>query len=92
VFENQTFDPQLFSINYAGTNGSSISGGAAAAFVLNAPNADLTLTGGSDFYGSLIVKTLKDTGGTKLHYDKNLGGFFGIAGNPLLTSFSWKRF
>ncbi len=92
IFENQTYDPQLFSINYAGTKESSISGGAAAAFVLNAPNADLTLTGGSDFYGSLIVKKLKDTGGTKLHYDKNLGGFFGIAGNPLLTSFSWKRF
>ena len=92
VFVNQTYDPQLFSINYAGTNASSISGGAAAAFVLNAPNADLTLTGGSDFYGSLVVKTLKDTGGTKLHYDKNLGSFFGVAGNPLLTSFSWKRF
>jgi Tfp pilus assembly protein PilX len=92
VFENQTYDPQLFSINYAGTNASSVSGGGAAAFVMNSPNADLTLTGGSDFYGSLIVKTLKDTGGTKLHYDKNLGSFFGIAGNPLLTSFSWKRF
>jgi Tfp pilus assembly protein PilX len=92
VFVNQTYDPQLFSINYAGTNASSISGGAATAFVLNAPNADLTLAGGSDFYGSLVVKTLKDTGGTKLHYDKNLGSFFGIAGNPLLTSFSWKRF
>jgi Tfp pilus assembly protein PilX len=92
VFVNQTYDPQLFSINYAGTNSSSISGGASTAFVLNAPNADLTLTGGSDFYGSLVVKTLKDTGGTRLHYDKNLGSFFGIAGNPLLTSFSWKRF
>ena len=92
VFENQTYDPHLFSINYAGTKASSVSGGGAAAFVMNSPNADLTLTGGSDFYGSLVVKTLKDTGGTKLHYDKNLGSFFGIAGNPLLTSFSWKRF
>ncbi len=92
VFVNQTYDPQLFSINYAGNKESSISGGAATAFVMNSPNADLTLTGGSDFYGSLIVKKLKDTGGTKLHYDKNLGSFYGIAGNPLLTSFSWKRF
>jgi Tfp pilus assembly protein PilX len=91
-FVNQTYDPQLFSINYAGNNESTISGGAATAFVMNSPNADLTLTGGSDFYGSLIVKKLKDTGGTKLHYDRNLGSFFGIAGNPLLTSFSWKRF
>jgi Tfp pilus assembly protein PilX len=92
VFENQTYDPQRFIINYAGTAASSVSGGAATAFVLNAPNADLTLTGGSDFYGSLIVKTLKNTGGTKLHYDKNLGSFFGVAGNPLLSSFTWKRF
>ena len=92
VFENKTYDPQLFVINYAGTNGSTVSGGGAAAFVLNAPNADLDLTGGSSFYGSMIVKTLKNTGGTSLHYDKNLANFYGIAGNPLLSEFSWKRF
>jgi Tfp pilus assembly protein PilX len=92
VFENKTYDPQLFTINYAGTASSSVSGGAATAFVLNAPNADLTLTGGSSFYGSLIVKTLTNTGGTDLYYDMNLGSLFGVAGNPLLTSFSWKRF
>lgn len=92
ILENRTYDPQLFVINYAGTNESTVSGGAAAAFVLNAPNADLKLTGGSDFYGSMIVKTLTNTGGTKLHYDKNLANFYGIAGNPLLSSFSWKRF
>ena len=92
VFENQTYDPQLFSINYAGTNASTVSGGGAAAFVMNSPQADLTLTGGSDFYGSLVAKTLKNTGGTRMHYDVNLGSFYGIAGNPLLSSFTWKRF
>ena len=92
VFENKTYDPQVFVINYAGTNASTVSGGGAAAFVLNAPNADLDLTGGSNFYGSMIVKTLKNTGGTSLHYDKNLANFYGIAGNPLLSEFSWKRF
>ena len=40
----------------------------------------------------MIVKTLKNTGGTALHYDKNLANFYGIAGNPLLSEFSWKRF
>ena len=89
---NWSYDPQRFQLNYAGTRASSVTGGGAAAFLLNAPNADVTLNGGSDFYGSLIVKTLKDTGGTHLHYDRNLATNFGIAGSPLLTSFSWKRF
>jgi PilX N-terminal len=89
---NLSFDPQRFQIRYAGNNESSVSGGSAAAFLINAPNAPLKLTGGSDFYGSLIVKTLTDTGGTHLHYDKNLATNFGIAGNPILTAFSWKRF
>jgi hypothetical protein len=89
---NLSYDPQLFRINYGGTNTSSVSGGSAAAFMLNAPNADLTMTGGSSFYGSLLVKTLTDTGGTDLHYDKNLATFFGVAGSPFLSAFSWKRF
>jgi hypothetical protein len=89
---NLSYDPQRFQFRYAGTNESSVSGGGAAAFLFNAPNAPLTLSGGSDFYGSLIVKTLTDTGGTHLHYDKNLSINFGIAGNPILSAFSWKRF
>jgi Tfp pilus assembly protein PilX len=89
---NLSYDPQRFQIRYAGTNGSSVSGGGAAAFLINAPNAPLNLNGGSDFYGSLIVKTLNDTGGTHLHYDRNLASNFGIAGNPILSAFSWKRF
>jgi hypothetical protein len=89
---NLSYDPKKFQINYAGTNQSSIAGGSSAAFLMNSPNADLKLTGGSEFFGSLIVKNLDDTGGTNLHYDRNLASNFGIGGVPILTSFSWKRF
>ena len=41
-----------------------ISGGTDAFAVINAPNADLTFIGGSNFYGQAIGKTINDQGGT----------------------------
>jgi hypothetical protein len=40
-----------------------------------APDSDLTLTGGSagDVSGSVVAKSLKFAGGTKIHYDEALG-------------------
>jgi len=43
-----------FQINYAGTQPLVVSGGTNSYAVINAPNAPLQFTGGSDFYGSAV--------------------------------------
>ena len=48
-------------------------GNAALVGTINAPNADLTLTGGSDIYGAVVVKTFTgSSSGASLHYDEGL--------------------
>jgi len=44
--------------------------------VLFAPNAQATLSGSSDWYGAMIVGTLVDSGGTRIHYDRSLPGLW----------------
>jgi hypothetical protein len=61
-----------FQVNYAGTGTVKVAGGADAYEVINAPNAALTFTGGSNFFGSAIGATVQDTGGTALHFDTTL--------------------
>jgi hypothetical protein len=91
---NSTFVASNLQINYAGTSPVSLSGGTASAAIINTPNADVTLSGGADFYGTLLTKTLNDSGGTAIHYDQALSSMFSSesTGNPLLTSFSWKKY
>jgi hypothetical protein len=60
-----------FLINYGGTGTIKLAGGAQTYITVNAPNADVKITGGSDLYGSVIGKTITDLGGTHYHYDKN---------------------
>jgi hypothetical protein len=40
--------------------------------VVYAPNAAVTLTGGSDFFGAILGQTVTDAGGPAIHYDLNL--------------------
>jgi hypothetical protein len=49
-----------------------VSGGTDAFAVINAPNADLTFIGGSNFYGQAIGKTINDQGGTNFYWDTSL--------------------
>ena len=39
---------------------------------INAPDADFTISGSGEISGSLIGKTLKNTGGANIHYDEAL--------------------
>ncbi len=59
--------------------------------MLYAPLADAQLTGGSDFYGSLLAKQIDVQGGTNIHYDRHSPANFGTAGNFMLSSFTWKK-
>ncbi len=85
-------DPTQFQIQYAGTGTIKLNGGAAAGGVVYAPNAALSLSGGGDFYGSVIGSTVTISGNGAIHYDRNLqNGAYTIA--PWITqSFSWAKF
>ncbi len=56
-------------INYPGTGTISVTGGPQMYCIINAPNAAVTLGGGSDFYGTIMASTIDDHGGTNLHFD-----------------------
>ena len=59
--------------------------------LVDAPNAAITFSGGSNWYGSVIGKTVNDSGGTAVHFDRSLlvtitNGKFQIVG------FNWSKF
>jgi hypothetical protein len=89
---NSSFDPSKLQIQYAGTGLIKLTGGAATAAMVYAPNASATFTGGGDFYGSIVVNTLSENGGAHIHYDRHLVNDFFVVGNPMMSSFSWKKY
>ena len=68
-------DPSLFQIYYAGTNAATVSLKTTGSYygTIYAPNATLSLSGGTGFYGSFIADTLVASGGSAIHYNKALG-------------------
>jgi hypothetical protein len=71
-------------INYAGTGTITITGGASAYYVLNAPNAPVTIHGGSDLYGAVVATSIDDSGGVNLHFDNALT----VSSSPATTTYS----
>jgi hypothetical protein len=90
--QNPTLDPGTMQINYAGTGTVKIAGNSSSAFVVYAPNSNITLTGGSDFYGAILGNTVTNKGGTAIHYDRNLSKKSFIVSNFMLDSFNWAKF
>jgi type IV pilus assembly protein PilX len=90
--QNSTLNPALLQINYAGTGTIKIAGNTSSAAVVYAPNASVTLTGGSDFFGAILGKSVSDAGGTNIHYDRNLSKNSFMVSNYMLDSFSWAKF
>jgi hypothetical protein len=89
---NPTYIPKNFQLLYGGTDGVKVSGGAATALMVFAPNASVSLTGGSGVYGSVLGKTIANQGGTAIHYDRDLPTEFMMAWNSMLSAFSWKKY
>jgi hypothetical protein len=89
---NATMDPSMFQIRYAGTGLIKAAGGTQTASLLYAPNAAAQLTGGTDWYGALIVKTLDNGGGVNVHYDRRLQTSQLTLGNAMMSGFTWKKF
>jgi hypothetical protein len=90
--QNPTLNPSDLQINYAGTGTVKVAGNSSAAAVIYAPNAQVTLTGGSDFYGAILGQTVTNAGGTAIHYDLNLSNNSFIVSNFMLDSFNWAKF
>src|SRR5579859_5624625 len=85
---NTTQIPNNFQINYAGTNQLDISWGAGSYLVVDAPNAAIKLTGGSDIFGAIVGNTIDDKGGTNFHVDLSAAlGVVPPSGNYVLLSF-----
>jgi hypothetical protein len=62
---------QVFS-SYTGSNGVTVSGTSATYMAIYAPGTDVTVSGGSPFYGSLVGKTLTVSGNSAIHQDLDL--------------------
>ena len=86
---NAGFNPKDLQFVYGGPGEIKINGGSKTAALVYAPNATVTLLGNNDFYGAVVGDTVRDSGGAKLHYDRNLGGWALTEGNPTMTSFTW---
>jgi hypothetical protein len=88
----QSYDPSTFQVEYAGTGSVKLNGGATTIAMVYAPSAAVSFNGGGDFYGSVVGATIDDTGGARIHYDRRLTSEFYVVGNPMMSSFSWKKY
>lgn len=87
---NGTFDPSMLRIHYAGTGTLKLTGGTTTAAIVYAPSAATTITGGADFYGSVLAASVAVSGGAKIHYDRRLSRDFFTTGPQMMSSFTWK--
>src|SRR4029077_10543197 len=72
TIQNPSGNPAYLQFTYAGSRGLNLSGGSASYATVDAPNALVNMSGGSDFFGSIIASTVTNSGGTAMHYDTNL--------------------
>ena len=64
--------PLNFQLIYGGIRPIAISGGASSHAIIYAPLAAATLSGGSDWFGAMVVGTLTVSGNMAIHYDRSL--------------------
>ena len=91
--DGKNFDASMFQLVYAGTQTLSMDGGnSQSAMSIYAPNAHFDFQGTQDLFGSITAKTIEAHGNPKIHYDRSLAGKNWIAGQPMIGTFSWKRY
>jgi hypothetical protein len=90
---NPSLDPTKLQFIYGGTGNIKITGGTDTAALVYAPNASSSLSGSSTkFFGAIVTNMVTSTGGFNLHYDRRLRNSTLTAGNPTMTTFTWKTF
>ena len=92
TIQNGSYKPENFQILYGGTGTLKVAGGAASSAMVFAPNADVELVGGSDFYGEILGATVSDSGGTHFHYDRSLKKKGFAPSNHMLSAFTWRKY
>lgn len=69
-FANTTAVASNFVLNYGGFGSVSIASANSGAYaVINAPNANVSLTGNANFYGQVLGSTINVTGSAKFYWD-----------------------
>jgi Tfp pilus assembly protein PilX len=93
VTANTNYDASALQIVYGGTAEIVMKGGSSeSAATIYAPNASFTLKGTQEWYGSILAKTVRNVGTGGIHYDRRLSTGFWVMGQPMIGTFSWKRF
>jgi Tfp pilus assembly protein PilX len=72
--------PTCTTVDLGGTSSTSAS--------VYAPNANVTIHGTADFYGSLVASTITDSGTPNFHYDEDMDTYGEILGFSLV---SWRE-
>jgi hypothetical protein len=87
------YDPSMLQFIYPGDQAIRMRGGAEASMLVYAPNSDVELAGQADYYGAVVGKYVKVTGGAEIHYDRNLSRAPAkTAAEHTMSSFTWKSF
>jgi hypothetical protein len=86
------YDASMLQFVYGGTRSIKLTGNSGASATFYAPNATLELSGNTDLYGSVLAKRISNTGNAPIHYDRRLGRDFYVAGHPMASDFTWKRY
>jgi hypothetical protein len=71
---NNTAIASNFLLFVNGGNDVKVSGGGGAYMAIHARDSKVVFSGGSNFWGAVIAKSLDNTGGTSFHFDEALGG------------------
>lgn len=89
---NTSLNSSMLQFVYGGNGNVKITGNTDTAALLYAPNATTQLAGQGNFYGAMVTNKVGATGGFDILYDRALQRTIMTAGNPTMTSFSWRTF
>lgn len=85
-------NPADFQIVYSGSRPMTLSGGSSSAAVVYAPSSAITMSGGAPWFGSIMGSQFLNSGGSALHYDRNLTTSLMVTSTYHPIGFSWSKF
>jgi hypothetical protein len=89
---NETYIPQNLQFIYGGDKDVILNGGEKTSALFYMPNASAKFAGQADVYGAVVAKYLTETGGAEIHYDRRLQTSGLMAGNHMMSAFTWKTY
>lgn len=72
TFQNTSMIPKNIAFLLGENSKASLTGGSQAYLTVYGPDADITMAGGTDFYGALVGRNVNVSGGARIHYDLDL--------------------